>query len=252
MDDGNLSDVYTQAAHLPVNIDAPFFADVLGQTKQSVSYIYSTSTHAAPIEFFQMLWQTHAPEKNYNDFARYVNPKHAWSSITYHYDLNKLGSDRYCASLALHHLLPESDWVNVSLGTATTVDVCIDHHFYGGWIAAGFANAMQGLAQKTALPIVLPSSLSALSVAHTPLRVPMHTQDALQHGNAYMQAGFIEKMYRMMTQEYPQKKIQLILTGGHVRDVLPYVDATLEPIYIPHLVLRGLSVYILHQNKSVF
>ncbi len=244
MDDGRLSDVYTQAAHLPVNVEAPFFADVLDQAKQCVSCIYSTSIQA-PIDFFQMVWQNHAPEKNYNDFVRYANPKHAWPGMTYHYDLNKLGSDRYCASLALHHLLPESDWVNVSLGTASTIDVCINHHFYGGWIAAGFANAMQGLAQKTALPIVLSSSPSDEYI----LGIPTHTQDALQHGNAYMQAGFIEKIYRCITQEYPQNKVRLVITGGNARDVLPYVDAALKPIYIPNLVLRGLSVYTLHQNQ---
>lgn len=141
-----------------------------------------------------------------------------------------LGVDRWLAFNALWAARRRA-FCLADIGSATTVDVVDDagrHH--GGWIAAGPATALSGLAARaTALPAV-----TSAIVPDGPVR---DTAGALGAGALLQQAGFIEICW-LRACRHLGVPLELWLTGGGAESVQSAMPVPAQRD--PDLVLKGL------------
>lgn len=138
---------------------------------------------------------------------------------------SQLGSDRWAALIAAHHLYPGQDVLVVQSGTAVTIDtLAADGLFRGGLILPGFRLMLEALAHNTA----------GLSAQHGKLAtLPDNTADAMFSGAAHAVAGAIERSYRTLA-----TRPLCLLSGGDMDILLPVLDIPSETT--SNLVLEGL------------
>ena len=150
-------------------------------------------------------------------------------------DASLLGVDRWLAMLAALDLFPDQDvWV-IDIGTALKLDyVSKDRHHRGGSISVGLQLAASALNSNTA-------RLPQADLAFRP-QLGQNTTACLNFGIVYGAIALIEQS----VQRFGSKASQVVLTGGDVELVAPYLSIpyTVEP----NLVLLGLKYYWQRMN----
>ena len=143
---------------------------------------------------------------------------------------DELGADRLAAMVAANAKYRGNTCI-VDCGTAVTVDALGTggiHH--GGVIFLGFMSMQAALFANTNLE-VSPGAANFAVAADC-------TQDAIYSGCQYAIAGGIERVVRMMQNQYGLFD-QIILTGGDAVRFAPLL--TCQMVHEPHLVLDGLK-----------
>lgn len=146
----------------------------------------------------------------------------------------RLGSDRWAALIAAHHLTQGPACV-VDCGTAVTIDALnAAGEFVGGVIVPGLALARQSL-RAGAAGITETEGEDAHCFART-------TADAVAAGTFYGLVGAVERIVVELGAGLG-KDTQILLTGGDGSRLAPYLQGRIAyPIVsVPDLVLRGLA-----------
>lgn len=137
-----------------------------------------------------------------------------------------IGADRIANSVAakVKYSYPA---IVIDLGTATTFDIIDNHGNYaGGVIAPGMMSAMQGLIDKTAQ---LPSFQFEQDISVIGKNTKQALQSGLFWGNIAMIEGMIVKICdeiaaKTTDNTYSQEEIDIIVTGGHSKQLEGYVN----------------------------
>lgn len=172
---------------------------------------------------------------------------------------NQLGSDRFAALIAAHHLHTTADAAPshraraklvVMAGTAITIDaLTADGNFLGGVILPGLATMQIALGQNTAL---LPAYQPSSDPTAVPVTFARDTLTAIQTGAIDAAVGAIRENIRRL-QQVVTTDIEIVASGG---DVNVIVRAISLPMSIPltiidDLVIRGLHLIALeHAHAS--
>jgi type III pantothenate kinase len=148
----------------------------------------------------------------------------------------RLGCDRFAATIGARALAPGQALVVATAGTATTVDALgSDGRFVGGMILPGLALMAGALAQNTAqLPQAMPG-------AAAPPLFADNTNDAIVSGCLSAQAGAIERA--VAAHAGRDASALCILSGG----AAPYIAPALKCAYrmVDNIVLVGLHAVAL-------
>ncbi|MDP2785538.1 MAG: type III pantothenate kinase [Sulfurimicrobium sp.] len=146
----------------------------------------------------------------------------------------QLGSDRWAALIAAHHLYPGHDALVTQVGTAVTIDaLAADGRFLGGLILPGLNLMLDSLACNTA----------GLTPQHGKFAAfPDNTADAMFSGAANAIAGAVERSYRQLA-NHPI----CLLSGGDVDILLPLLAIPAQKV--ENLVLEGLLRIALEPEK---
>jgi type III pantothenate kinase len=139
---------------------------------------------------------------------------------------DQLGSDRWAALIAAHHLHKGACLV-VSAGTATTIDaIDADGVFLGGLILPGLSLMRSSLANAAAQ---LPEAQGVYADQ------PRNTNDAMASGAIAATAGAIDRMFRQVASDV---RATCLLTGGGAAELVSQLQMPVRRI--DDLVLRGL------------
>lgn len=150
----------------------------------------------------------------------------------------QLGTDRWAALIAAHHL-HDGACVVVSAGTATTVDALSgEGGFLGGLILPGTRLMKESLARQTAGLPLADGEWSAF---------PSNTADAIASGCLEAQAGAILRMVEKLSREVGEP-VSCILSGGAAHALETLLSCPVRRI--ENLVLEGLLCIALDQIKA--
>ena len=143
----------------------------------------------------------------------------------------KLGSDRWAALIAAHHVLSAHVAV-VDCGTAVTVDaLSANGDYLGGMIFPGIRLLRESLVTGTqGINVTVGSDKTCL--AHS-------TADGIAAGTLYGLSGAIERVLREFKTQLGAP-MQVLVTGGDARLIIPHLDYPVTEI--PDLVLQGLAL----------
>ena len=143
---------------------------------------------------------------------------------------SQLGSDRWAALIAAHHLAPGHKLV-VNAGTALTIDALDDAgHFLGGVIVPGPALMRRSLDQGTAGLRLTEGVVDAF---------PRATPDAITTGAIVAASGAVMRMAQAMT-DRGTPPASIVLSGGAAKEIAPHLPFTLA--IHENLVLEGLNL----------
>jgi type III pantothenate kinase len=149
-------------------------------------------------------------------------------------DPSLLGVDRWVAVIGAYHRVRGAAVV-ADIGTAATIDVvAADGTHRGGYIVPGPALMVASLLGGT-------SDLAAFRASSPPGGASAfadNTRDAIERGCRVAIAGWIERCVRDAARSVGTQP-RLLLTGGALPEVLPYLGISGEEV--PDLVLRGLA-----------
>lgn len=146
----------------------------------------------------------------------------------------RLGVDRWLAMLAAYAKAKTAVCV-VDCGTATTIDVVsADGVHQGGFIIPGAKLMERGLLADTDKIIFSDAERSARS-----MKWGESTAEAVINGIYFSQIAIIEKCIARCKEQFAM--IQTILCGGYGAEI--HEDLSGDFIYVPDLVLDGLSIY---------
>lgn len=156
----------------------------------------------------------------------YIQPQRCQCNVNNGYDeVDRLGSDRWAALIAAHHLHPDRDLLVVQAGTAITIDtLSAQGHFRGGMIVPGFRLMLDALARNTA------GLAKGKGEIHP---FPCNTADAMMSGAANAIAGAIERGFRQLA-THPL----CLISGGDADILLPLLTIPVQKT--DQLVLEGL------------
>lgn len=156
----------------------------------------------------------------------YICARRSQCGVTNGYaEPEQLGSDRWAALIAAHHLHPGHDLLVVQAGTAVTVDtLAADGRFRGGLIVPGLNLMLDALARSTA-------GLRRQTGKAMPF--PDNTADAMFSGAVNALAGAVERSYLRLA-----VKPVCLLSGGDVDILLPLLSIPAQKE--DNLVLEGL------------
>ncbi len=173
---------------------------------------------------------------------------------------SQLGSDRFAALIAAHHLHTTTGTAPshrartklvVMAGTAITIDaLTADGIFLGGVILPGLATMQIALGQHTAL---LPAYQPASGAVAGPVTFARDTRSAIQTGAVDAAVGAILENIRRLQRAVPaniESNIEIVASGG---DISAIAHAISPPMSIPltiidDLVIRGLHLIAQQQN----
>lgn len=162
--------------------------------------------------------------------VEWLHPQAEQGGVNNHYDVARLGADRWAAVLGARARFPGQALVVVSAGTALVVDALTAHgDFLGGMILPGYRLMKSSLAQGTArLPLA--------SGEFRPF--PRTTDDAIETGCLSAQAGAIEAMAARLAAA-GQRDVRVLLSGGDAARLAPCLS---QPCAIvDNLALYGLA-----------
>jgi len=149
-------------------------------------------------------------------------------------DPTLLGVDRWLAMIGAWQQV-RGACVVADIGTAATVDfVASDGRHRGGYIVPGPRLMVASLLTGT-------SDLASFHASSPPGAGPTfadNTRDAIERGCRVALAAWVGRCLRD-AQASPGAAPRLLLTGGAVRELKPYLDVPGEEV--PDLVLRGLA-----------
>ncbi len=169
---------------------------------------------------------------------------------------DRVGWDRLLAARAALSVRSSSarptskNFVVVSVGTATTVDLVTGGVFQGGAILPGIDLGGRALHEHTqALPLVQPGRSPRHAAAHFPNvnghEIPVtgrNTVDAITSGLVWGHVGAITELVRRQTAPLVDD-FEIWLTGGAAALVAEHLSSTRGPIRCaPHLALSGLAL----------
>ena len=145
-----------------------------------------------------------------------------------------IGADRLANAAAVAELYG-SPAIVVDFGTAVTFDVVSEGRSYiGGVIAPGLEAMTDFLYQRTAL-------LPKLSLKEPHRAVGKSTVEAMRSGTIFGYRGLVrEILARIKAEQFSQKKVAVIATGGYARLVAGQVPEV--AVIHPHLTLEGLRI----------
>lgn len=145
-----------------------------------------------------------------------------------------VGADRIINTLAASHLY-KRDTIVVDLGTATTFD-CItgDGIFLGGVIAPGMYTSAETLIRKT-------SKLPATEIVPPKHVIGTRTEECIRSGVLYGTAESIDGIVRRIKEEWPGKKVPLVVATGGLADMMAKYCTSFDRVE-PHLTLQGLEL----------
>jgi len=146
-------------------------------------------------------------------------------------DPAQLGTDRWAALIAAHHLAEAGHKLVVNAGTALTIDaLTADGRFLGGLIVPGPALMRHSLDRGTAGLRLMEGTLKEF---------PESTPDAITSGAIQAAAGAIERLAHVMAARgSPPGRI--ILSGGAAAEIAGSLSLT--TILHENLVLDGLAL----------
>lgn len=155
-----------------------------------------------------------------------IRPQPAQCGVSNGYgDAERLGSDRWAALIAAHHLHPGRDLLVVQAGTAVTIDtLSAQGHFRGGMIVPGLRLMLDALARSTA-------GLARQDGEVRPF--PCNTADAMLSGAANAIAGAVERGFRQLA-----ARPLCLISGGDADILLPLLNIPIQKT--DQLVLEGL------------
>ena len=145
-----------------------------------------------------------------------------------------IGADRLANAAAVAELYG-SPAIVVDFGTAVTFDVVSEGRSYiGGVIAPGLEAMTDFFYQRTAL-------LPKLSLKEPHRAVGKSTVEAMRSGTIFGYRGLVrEILARIKAEQFWQKKVAVIATGGYARLVAGQVPEV--AVIHPHLTLEGLRI----------
>lgn len=146
---------------------------------------------------------------------------------------DQLGSDRWAALIAAHHL-GASTAVIINAGTALTVDALHQGQFLGGNICPGYQTMQTALSQKTNLPESEQSLTQSI--------FPVNTEAAISRGCIDAMLGSVHRITQDLAQ-HAGTRPSIWLSGGDAPRLAPFLNARIET----HLVLQGL--YLIAQES---
>ena len=150
-------------------------------------------------------------------------------------DPSLLGVDRWAAVIGAHHLYAPRACCVVDVGTATTIDaVTGDGRHLGGFIVPGPELMVRSLLTGTSDL----ASHTAASPAGAQTLFADNTRDAIERGCRVTLAAAIDRCLAELARAVAGAPV-LVVTGGAVAAVAPYVLATAE--LVPDLVLHGVA-----------
>lgn len=142
-----------------------------------------------------------------------------------------LGSDRWMALIAAHHLSPGSQCI-VDAGSALTIDLLsASGHHQGGYISPGYHAMMSSLLTNT--------DLTQPQKSHAyPTQPGKSTSDGIHSGIHNALLGLIKATHS----DFDNGQSQLVLTGGDAALLLPHLPNSTR--HIPELVLIGIDTLL--------
>ena len=148
----------------------------------------------------------------------------------------RLGVDRWVAVLAAHERASGPACV-IDAGTAVTFDaVDAEGTHLGGLIMAGPRLVAAALNRETSdignttISEVAPRGLELMG---------RNTNEAVEHGAMLGVAAAVDRALRVITAALQAEPL-VLLTGGHAKALLPWLESTVQ--YREHLVLEGLAL----------
>jgi len=145
-----------------------------------------------------------------------------------------LGVDRWVAVIGAWHL-KHGPCCIADIGTATTLDsLDATGRHLGGFIVPGPALMVRSLHGSTSDL----ANHSAASQSNERGRLADNTRDAIERGCRVALAALVDRMFTDLAEELHTEPV-LLLTGGAVADVRPYLRSEAE--HVPDLVLHGLA-----------
>jgi type III pantothenate kinase len=148
--------------------------------------------------------------------------------LNHYEDPAKLGSDRWAALIAAHHLQP-GPLVVVNAGTALTVDALTGNgEFLGGLIVPGIQLMMRALTTATA---------HAHAEQGEFVTFPRNTLNAVYSGALNAALGSIQRIAVALT-EREGSSASCMVSGGAAETLLAHIVP--RAVEVKHLVLRGL------------
>jgi type III pantothenate kinase len=155
-----------------------------------------------------------------------IRPQPAQCGVSNGYsEAERLGSDRWAALIAAHHLHPGRDLLVVQAGTAVTIDtLSAQGHFRGGMIVPGLRLMLDALARNTARLAKEDGEI---------LPFPCNTADAMLSGAANAIAGAVERGFRQLA-----TRPLCLISGGDADILLPLLTIPIQKT--DQLVLEGL------------
>ncbi len=157
---------------------------------------------------------------------QYIRPLRTQCGVSNGYsEAERLGSDRWAALIAAHHLHPERDLLVVQAGTAVTIDtISARGHFRGGMIVPGLKLMLDALARSTA----------GLERQDGEIHdFPCNTADGMMSGAANAIAGAVERGFRQLA-----ARPLCLISGGDADILLPLLAIPVQKT--DQLVLEGL------------
>lgn len=166
----------------------------------------------------------------WNLSVQWAVPEREALGVRNHYDISRLGADRWMAVLGAHWQFPGEDLLVVSAGTAQVVDVLTAAgDFLGGTIQPGYQLMKDALADRTAR---LPRAAGAFAC------FPTATDDAIETGCLNALTGAIEAM-RGRLQSAGASSVRVVLTGGDAGRLALRLDGLVA--VVDNLPLQGLA-----------
>ncbi len=164
--------------------------------------------------------------QHWNRLPQYIKAKKTQCGVNNSYRAaEQLGSDRWAALIAAHHLHPGHDLLVVQAGTAVTIDtLSAQGLFRGGMILPGFRLMLDALTNSTAGLARQSGEIQAF---------PGNTADAMMSGAANAIAGAVERSFRQLVE-----RPLCLISGGDADILLPLLDIPVQKA--DQLVLEGL------------
>ena len=160
----------------------------------------------------------------------------------------KLGADRFVAMLGARYLYPDSAFISVDVGTATTIDaVTANGQHLGGLILPGSSLCRESLLKNTALL----EKWSSTNQASQPELFSSETTQAITSASLLGLAGAIEYITTKMKQSAKmsgQQPVRSIICGGGAEMILSYLESDFD--YHPNLLMIGLQAIAQHKKDN--
>lgn len=160
-----------------------------------------------------------------------IAPPKGWGLTNAYIEPHRLGSDRWAALVAVHHLLKGPACI-VDCGTAITIDVLAENGVHlGGLIVPGLSMMRCALVKNTSgIPDEDEGAVALLARS---------TRDAVTGGTLYAAVAVIDRVLADVAVELACP-VACVITGGDAERVMPLLAARCR--YEPDLVLRGLKI----------
>ena len=118
-------------------------------------------------------------------------------------DIKQVGSDRIANAIGVGK---HKNYIVIDFGAATTFDVIIENHYFGGLISPGIKLSLDTLFKKASL--INPIKLKKIKII-----VGKNTKEAVRSGFFWGYIGLINNIIKLIIKN-ERKKFDIILTGG--------------------------------------